>query len=75
MICQLSKSLKSDGTRSVTARSGAVGSHTALQVEKSRVRTPVVSYPGRTVALGSTQPLDRNEYQVYFPGGIKAVGA
>ena len=24
---------------------------------------------GRTVALGSTQPLNRNEYQEYFLGG------
>ena len=26
---------------------------------------------GRTMVLGSTQPLNRNEYQVYFPG-VKA---
>jgi len=28
----------------------------------------------RTMALGSTQPLNRNEYQEYFLG-VKAVGA
>jgi hypothetical protein len=29
---------------------------------------------GRTMTLGSTQPLNRNEYQVYFRG-VKAAGA
>jgi hypothetical protein len=29
---------------------------------------------GRTMALGSTQPLNRNEYQEYFLG-VKAAGA
>jgi hypothetical protein len=29
---------------------------------------------GRTMALGSTQPLKRNEYQEYYPG-VKAAGA
>ena len=29
---------------------------------------------GRTTALGSTQPSNRNEYQVYFLG-VKAAGA
>jgi len=29
---------------------------------------------GRTMALGSTQPLNRNEYQEYFLG-IEAAGA
>jgi hypothetical protein len=33
---------------------------------------------GRTMALGSIHPLNRNEYQAYFPaggGGVKAAGA
>jgi len=37
------------------ARSGTVGSGTALQAGRSRVQFPMVS--GHTMALGSTQPL------------------
>jgi hypothetical protein len=60
----------------MAARGGAAGRGTALQAERSRVRFPmeffIVNPYGRTMALGSTQPLTETVPAI-FPG-VKAAG-
>jgi hypothetical protein len=65
----------------VGARSGAVDWGTALQAGRSRVRFPMVSLEffidnpsGRTMALGSTQPLTEMSTR-NLSWGVKAAGA
>ena len=66
---------------SVGARGGTVGSGTALQARRSRVRFPMLSLEffidnpsGRTVALGLTQPLTEMSTR-NISWGVKAAGA
>jgi hypothetical protein len=63
------------------ARGGAAGGGTALQAGRSRVRFPMVSLEffidssfGRTMALGSTQPLTQMSTR-NISWGVKAAGA
>ena len=60
-------------------RIGAVGSDTALQAERSRVRFPMVALqfsidiilPAGTMTLGSTQPLtEKSSRNIYWGGKV-----
>ena len=64
------------------APGGAVGRGTALQVGRSRVRSPIVAlefiidinFPAR-YGPGVDSVSNRNEYQEYLLRGVKAAGA
>ena len=80
-LCCLMSRVVVDADIDTGARGGAVGWGTALQAGRSRVRFPMVSLEffidnpsGRTMALGSTQPLTEMSTR-NISWGVKAAGA